>query len=79
MLIVIRLLAHHPRHCLLILHATASKDVLVTVQHIMPSRRLGRSSSSALPAIYTIWGGFRHGHGPLHNCLFARLPELCLA
>lgn len=57
-----RLLTDYFSHCVFILHAFTSKDVLLTVQYIMPLGRFGRFGSKIFSTSYAVWCRARYGY-----------------
>lgn len=74
-----RLHTHHPCHCISLLHAPSSKNVLHPVQHLMPVGCPGRRCRSILSAVDSLRCRARHGHRSLHNRLLVGVSELGLA
>lgn len=70
-----RLLAHRARAGVALLHAAAPADMFVPLQHLVSARRARRIRGAALPAKHKVRRRARHGDGPLHDQLSARVPR----
>ena len=62
-----------PRRHISLLHAASPPHMHSRIQHILPARRPRRHGSAQIRAVHKVRRRARHGDGPLHNRVFARL------
>lgn len=74
-----RLLTHYSRHCILILHAPPSKNMLPPLQHFVSFGRPRRCCCSILSAVDSLRSCVGHGDRSVHNSMPVGIPELGLA